>query len=357
MELKEKTIEKALIEYRSPSNIALVKYWGKMGLQMPMNPSVSFTLNACATTTCVEFNAIQNDRMEVQFEFFFEGAPKPDFHPKLNTFFDRILRDFPALKNYHLRLDSSNSFPHSSGIASSASAMSALALCLGEFEKKLLGEQYASDFDQRISNWSRLGSGSACRSVIPELGLWGYSPDIEGSSDKYAIAIDGIAPVFKDFRDIVLLVDKGEKQISSTAGHALMNGHAYTAARIEQAHLNLIELLDTMRNGNLEKFVKIVENEALSLHAMMLSSDPGYFLFKPETLKIIEAIRSFRQQNGIHLCFTLDAGANVHLLYPSKDEKEVLGFVEGELLVFCQNGEYICDSVGKGPERLKAQYD
>ncbi len=385
----EKKIDTRTIEYRSPSNIALVKYWGKMGLQMPMNPSISFTLSTCATTTSVEFSLVDPSRASgsnsdelnkvtsrtsvtlesdnkkiskvaealeatdsVQFEFFFEGEAKPDFHPKLEKFFSRIERDFPSLKKYSLKINSSNSFPHSSGIASSASAMSALALCIADFERSI-SENYEHDFHKRASHWARLGSGSACRSVFPFLAMWGYSPEIDGSSDKYALPIGEVAPIFQDFQDTVLLVDKGQKQISSTVGHDLMKGHPYTAARIEQAHNNLNTLLDVMRNGDLENFVKIVENEALSLHAMMLSSDPGYFLIKPNTLKIIEAVREFRKQKGINLCFTLDAGANVHLLYPSKDKNEVLGFVESDLLVYCQNGEYICDSVGRGPERLK----
>ena len=351
-------IDKAIIEYRSPSNIALVKYWGKMGLQMPMNPSISLTLSTCATTTSVEFkkglsSEGQKSTAPVQFEFFFEGEAKPNFHPKLEKFFSRIDRDFPELKQYELLIRSSNSFPHSSGIASSASAMSALALCIAAFEKDLKAEAYAYDFNQRASHWARLGSGSACRSVYPAVAMWGYSPEFEKSSDKFALPVGEIHPIFEDFQDTVLLVDKGEKQISSTVGHDLMNGHPYTSARIEQAHTNLKLILAALRNGDLENFVKITENEALSLHAMMLSSDPGYFLIKPNTLKIIEAVRHYREQKGINLCFTLDAGANVHLLYPSKDKKTVLGFIEGELLGYCQNGEYICDSVGKGPERLK----
>ena len=352
-------ITKATIEYRSPSNIALVKYWGKMGLQLPMNPSISFTLSDCTTTTSVAFLKKSSDSttIKVDFEFYFESQEQPAFHPKLEKFFERIVRDFPALINYKLRIHSANSFPHSSGIASSASAMSALALCIADFEKSLLNGSYSHDFEKRASNWSRLGSGSACRSIYPGLAMWGYSPEIEESSDTHAIPITEIHEVFKDFQDTILLVDKGEKHISSTKGHALMNGHPYSSARIQQAHENLNKLMDVIRNGNLKEFVKIVENEAFSLHAMMLSSDPGYFLFKAETLKIIEAVRKFREQKNNYLCFTLDAGANVHLLYPNAQKEEVLAFIQSELLGYCQNGEYICDSVGKGPERLKASYD
>ena len=344
-----KKIERALVKYSSPSNIALVKYWGKMGLQIPMNPSISFTLSECATTTSVEFQLAE----EFSFEFFFEGEAKPDFHPKLSKFFDRIEREFPPIRNYKLTIRSSNSFPHSSGIASSASAFSALALCMADLERQYLGEDYPLNFHERSSHWARLGSGSACRSIFGGVAMWGYSPDLKYSTDKFAVQVEDIHPVFQDYQDTVLLVDKGEKTISSTVGHDLMKGHPYTSARIAQAHDNLVKIVRVLRNGDLEEFVKIVENEALSLHAMMLTSDPGYFLIKPNTLKIIEAIQLFREQKGISLCFTLDAGANVHVLYPAKDKKEALGFIESDLLAYCQNGEYICDVVGNGPKKLE----
>ena len=32
-----------------PSNIALIKYWGKYEGQIPANPSISFTLSNCKT--------------------------------------------------------------------------------------------------------------------------------------------------------------------------------------------------------------------------------------------------------------------------------------------------------------------
>ena len=116
------------VSWKAPSNIALVKYWGKLKGQIPANPSVSFTLTNCYTETSVYFEKLENPSKDFQFDFFFEGNPKPSFHPKIVTFFERIYEYQPFLKDYYLRIDSYNSFPHSSGIASSASAMAALAL-------------------------------------------------------------------------------------------------------------------------------------------------------------------------------------------------------------------------------------
>ena len=157
-------------KWSSPSNIALVKYWGKKGEQIPANPSISFTLNNCKTTTEITFD-ISESRTELEFSFLFEGKENKGFEPKLNTFFDRIFKYLPFLKHAKLEISSSNSFPHSSGIASSASAMSALALCLMDIEKEFTSHS-ENDTLNKASFLSRLGSGSACRSMFPTLASW-----------------------------------------------------------------------------------------------------------------------------------------------------------------------------------------
>ena len=108
--------------WEAPSNIALVKYWGKYGIQLPKNPSISFTLSNCTTTTEVIFSPSDKKRYPT-FEFYFNKKERSDFYPKINLFFVRILPYLPTLQNYHLKISSSNSFPHSSGIASSASEL------------------------------------------------------------------------------------------------------------------------------------------------------------------------------------------------------------------------------------------
>jgi diphosphomevalonate decarboxylase len=104
--------------------------------------------------------------------------------------------------------------------------------------------------------------------------------------------------------------------------------------------------------GDLEKFVAVVENEALSLHAMMMTSNPSFLLLKPNSLELISRIRRFREMTQIPVCFTIDAGPNIHLLYFQENELDVKAFIERELLVFCENGTWIDDGIGNGPERL-----
>ena len=107
-----------------------------------------------------------------------------------------------------------------------------------------------------------------------------------------------------------------------------------------------------LQAGDLVSFVSLVEREALTLHSLMMSSDPYFILMKPNTLKIIEAIWEKRQKDGVLWCFTLDAGANVHFLYPQTDKAEAILFVETTLKQYCENGAFIHDQVGLGPQKV-----
>ncbi|MBC9794373.1 diphosphomevalonate/mevalonate 3,5-bisphosphate decarboxylase family protein [Sinomicrobium weinanense] len=346
-------IEAGAFTWRSPSNIALVKYWGKRGEQLPANPSVSFTLDTCATTTTLRFARREGPASGFSFELLFEGRSREDFKPKINRFFERIEKYLPFLRDYHFTIETSNSFPHSSGIASSASGMSALALCLMSMERKMNPGITERDFYRKASFLARLGSGSACRSVEGGLVVWGSHPEIEGSTDLYGTRYpDEVHPVFSTYQDTVLLVDKGKKQVSSTAGHGLMHGHPFAERRFQQAGEHLSELKHILREGDVKGFIEIVESEALTLHAIMMTGRPYYLLMSPGTLQVIRKIWDFRKETGSNVCFTLDAGANVHVLYPEEEKDRILEFVNSELVAYCENEHYICDRIGAGARPL-----
>jgi len=337
--------------WSAPSNIALVKYWGKKENQIPANPSISFTLNDCLTTTTLQFHK-KEVRNHFDFDVFFEGEKMDDFKPKIATFFDRIHDYLPFLKEYRFHIETSNTFPHSSGIASSASGMSALALCLMSIEKALIPNMNDDYFLRKASFLARLGSGSASRSIKGDLVIWGSHESIENTSDLYGIQYPfKVHENFKDFQDTILLVDKGEKKISSSIGHNLMYNHPFAQKRFQQAHENILKLKEVFALGDLKGFIKIVESEALTLHAMMLTSDPYFILMKPNTLEIINKIWDFRNKTDLNICFTLDAGANVHVLYPKAETNEVYEFIQRELVAYCQNGHYICDRIGVGAKQ------
>ncbi len=349
----KKQVENLSVTYKSPSNIALVKYWGKSDPQLPKNASISFTLNESCTTTTIHFKKMKLQK-ETSFELFFEGEKREDFKPKIVSFFKKIQQYCPYILEYEMTIESSNSFPHSSGIASSASGMSAIAMCLMDLENHLMnGDLTDTYIKQKASFLARLGSGSASRSIEGPLVVWGKHPDIKESSDLYGIRFtNSIHSVFDNYQDTILLVDKGKKQVSSSVGHKLMHGHPFANQRFLQANENISELIKYLTNGNIDEFIKLVESEALTLHAMMLTSNPYFILMKPNTLEIINKVWNYRKEKNSKLCFTLDAGANVHLLYPYKEKDTVLQFVKNELSNYCEKKQYICDNVGFGAKKI-----
>jgi diphosphomevalonate decarboxylase len=340
--------------WRAPSNIALVKYWGKYGNQLPRNASISFTLNNAFTETSIKYTAKTDADKNISLKFLFEGKENSKFADKIQKFLESIVPHFPFLTYFSLEINSSNSFPHSTGIASSASSMAALALCLTDIQNTIEGGLRPTEFFEKASIISRLGSGSACRSVYPYLAVWGKHSEVSLSSNEYAVPFhETVHPIFKTFKDAILIVSSDEKSVSSRAGHALMEGNPFAESRYQQAETNLTQLIKALKEGNLGVFGEIVENEALTLHALMMCSTPSYMLMLPNTLKIIDLIKTYRTEKAVPLYYTLDAGPNVHLLYPEENAAEVETFIQNTLLVYCENGKVIYDQVGNGPTKLK----
>ena len=343
------------VGWQCPSNIALVKYWGKRGKQLPQNPSISFTLSKCCTETFIEFEKAE----KFGFQFFFEGKENPAFGAKIEKFLLENQAFFPFINQLNLKVESRNTFPHSSGIASSASSMSAFVMCLLDIEYQFAGieRQLTGQFSvnpQKASYFSRLASGSACRSVFPKMALWGKTDAYEGSSDEYAVSLENdIHPVFKTFHDSILIVSGETKSVSSRAGHALMEGNPYAPARYAQANENIKNLLSALKSGDLDTFINITESEALQLHALMMCSNPSFILMKPNTLNLINEIRHFRDETKLPVCFTLDAGPNVHLLYPDSEAKQVEKLVKKTLSNYCVGNQWIDDEVGGWPKLLQ----
>ena len=340
--------------WSSPSNIALIKYWGKNKDQTPRNASISFTLSTCNTKTSIVFSKIEKKIDAVEFTISYDGNIKNDFRPKIEKYFASIIKYCPYLLHYNLKINTKNTFPHSSGIASSASGMSALSLCLMSFEKEISKEQFSSDFFfLKASFLSRIGSGSACRSIYGGFNIWGKHKDFEQSSDLFSLQINqSISHKFGNYQDTILLVDENQKDVSSSAGHSLMDNHPFSAERYMIANENISALKIILENGDVYAFCDLVEKEAMMLHSLMMTSNPSYVLMKPQTLEIMNEIKAFRNKNKVPVCFTLDAGANVHVLYPEKDSKSVTDFINAKLSNYCFQGKFIMDHTGKGPEKI-----
>ena len=337
------TVSNQTVSATCPSNIALIKYWGKYANQIPANPSISYTLNHCNTQTSMEFLA--NEPFSVQT--FLAGNEELKFAEKIEKYFKNIEQYLPWILKGKYIIKTENTFPHSSGIASSASGFGAIASCLMSLDEIFSTDNHQpSIINQKASFLARLGSGSACRSLYNGLVVWGKTDEVEGSSDLYAVKYpdEEIHPIFKNFNDWVLLIHEGEKSVSSTVGHGLMNTNPYAERRFQEARENFVPLKEILKTGNLEKFITLVEHEALTLHAMMMMSEPAFILMKTGTLEVINKLWNFRKETGHPLFFTLDAGANVHLLFPENESSEAIkNFIETELLQHTQNDGVVKD--------------
>ena len=330
-------------KWRCPSNIALVKYWGKKGNQIPCNASLSLTLRNSFTEILLV--AGEKKEKEIELEYFFHDQPQENFRKRILRYLQEQESEFDILKDHSITILSNNSFPHSAGIASSASSFGAIALAL-----LYVSSHDKETFFERASYLARLGSGSACRSMFAPYALWGHLPGVAGSSDEYGIPVTKIHSNFCDMQDAILIVDESVKKVSSSKGHSLMKNHLYANARFNQANQHCLEMEKLLENGNQQGFITIIEKEALALHAMMMTSEEYFLLMKPGTLHVIDKIMDFREKTGIPVAFTLDAGPNVHLLYPGNTKEEVHSFIDNALQTYCK--DIIYDRAGDGPEKI-----
>jgi len=345
---------KTKIGWRAPANIALVKYWGKKANQAPENGSISITLDHASTTTYLTFSKKKKADGVIEMEYHFHGKHHQKFEQKVTLLLNKLAIEMNFLTDYQLIIESENNFPHSAGIASSASSMAALALCLTSMEElvthTLLGKE---GFYRRASHLARLGSGSASRSVYGGIVTWGEMALVDGSSNLFAtpFCLQRDSRL-NQIRDIILVVSSKEKTMSSSAGHERMVDHPYREGRKHQANNNLTKMIAAINEDDYRIIAEVAENEALSLHALLMTSASAGLLLQPNTLHIITEIKKQRESAGLDLFFTIDAGPNVHLIYYQDQREQVVRFVEDKLIQYCENGQWIDDKIGSGPKLL-----
>lgn len=345
----------AKVSWKSPSNIAFIKYWGKYGNQFPRNPSFSMTLSKSFTKTEVILGSKQNME-EIDLEFRFEDKKKEEFQNRIKNYLTSVISHYPFLAKYHIQINSENSFPHSAGIASSASAFSALALCLQSLKYGLDGYKIDEDFYHLASNYARLGSGSAARSVYGGYTIWGKNNFIANTTNDFAVPWnEKFHSNFENLHDTILILSDSKKSKSSSVGHQLMDKNPYAKVRYKDAEANFKTLLNSMINGDFKEFAYVLEHEALSLHGLMMMSKPWYSLLEPNSIKAIQLIQTFRDETNEKIAFTLDAGPNIHLIYPYKNEATD-DFIKSYLKPLCSDGKLINDRQGNGPELVYSSF-
>lgn len=334
------------VEWTSPSNIATIKYWGKTEDQHPLNPSLSFTLKNSKTITGIKYKRTRNK--ESSLKVIYDKTENVAFEKRIQEYLHKIKNTLPNISYYDLEINTRNTFPHSTGIASSASAFSALALCLYSIENKIMSEQDL----HKVSNLARIGSGSASRSLYPNAALWGKTNLLVESSNIHAIDYTKyLHPIFKTLQNTILIINDEEKKVSSSQGHQIMSKNPFATTRYNQANQNLEKIIPALQTGDFKTYSEILENEALTLHALMMTSMPGYILMKPNTLQSIELINEFKHNTNLPVTYTMDAGPNIHIQYPKIYAKQIISFIDLKLKPLCKNQQIIYDEIGAGPER------
>ena len=285
---------------RAGSNIAFVKYWGVVDetINLPQTSSISMTLADAHTTTTVQWETqgqLKHDSITLD-----ERRLEPKVAARLVRHLDRIraLADV----DYRARVVSQNNFPMASGIASSASGFAALtvAACAA------LGVELDP---ASLSGLARLGSGSASRSIFGGFVLWDRGDDAATSVARMIYP-----PDYWDLYDLVAVVSTGEKAVSSEGGHLLATTSPLNSARVAHVAKLLPLVYDAITERDLAQLGPALEMDALLMHAVMQTSTPSLFYWQPATLEILQAVRRWREADGLAAYFTIDAGPNVHVI-------------------------------------------
>ncbi|HEY60473.1 MAG TPA: diphosphomevalonate decarboxylase [Anaerolineae bacterium] len=286
-------------------NIAFIKYWGNRddNPHLPANSSLSMNLEGLTTTTTVCFDErLKSDVLILNKE----GITGEGFQ-RVHKFLNHIRQ--LASKSTYAQLESVNNFPTGAGLASSASAYAALALAA----TRALGLELT---EKELSRLARRGSGSACRSVPAGFVEWQAGED---DSDSYAFSI--ASPEHWGLVDCIALVNRSHKKFSSWQGHRLAATSPLQSARVKDCQRRLRLCKEAILEKDFKKFAEVVELDSNLLHAVMMSSQPALLYWEPATIEIMKAVIYWRE-TGLAVCYTLDAGPNVHVICRSslKDE-------------------------------------
>lgn len=292
----------------APANIALCKYWGKRNeeLNLPITSSLSVSLGELGTTTRICLATVPRD------EAVLNDQPLParsKFVRSLSAYLN-LYRPSPTV---FFRVETRNTVPTAAGMASSASGFAALVLALND----LFGWKLST---KHLSILARLGSGSACRSVMTGFVEWEAGADEDGM-DSHAVHVPGTWP---DLRLGVLKISEDQKAVSSRDAmkRTRRTSSLYEAWPVKVSH-DLALMKEAIDARDFDLLGRTAESNALAMHATGLAAWPPVLFWHPQSVAAMHDIWALRD-NGLPLYFTMDAGPNVKLLYTAQHEKDVL---------------------------------
>ncbi len=280
----------------APANIAFIKYWGRKDadLRIPYNPSISMNLSACTTTTAVQFS----DAYEKDMIIFRDGFSDKEV-ARVITQLDRIRR-YAGVET-RAKVETENSFPKSAGVASSASGFAALTVAA----TAALGVKLS---EKELTELARLGSGSACRSIPDGFVKW---------EDTYTYSL--YPPAYWDLRDILVIVEHTAKDVSSSAGHDLVETSPFFTKRLQEIPKRINRVETALAKKDFRMLGEMMEEDCLDMHHVMQTQAPPLYYWGDKTTQVTRDLKKSR----LPAYFTIDAGPNVHIICEGKDEENV----------------------------------
>lgn len=316
------------------SNIAFIKYWGNRDqfLRLPLNDSLSMSLEALTARTTVEFDdGLKEDQVEIG-----ETEITPATRERVVKHLDRVRAESRVTAK--ARVVSRLNFPAGTGLASSAAGFAALTLAATCAAGLGLDER-------ALSVLARLGSGSACRSIPGGFVEWVASMSSVTSFARTIAPAD-----YWDLRDVAVVVTEQAKRVGSSEGHLAAPTSPFLGERLNRLPGRFHRSKRAVLERNLHALGPDLEAEAIELHLMAMTSRPPVYYWSAEMVRVIEAARAWREQ-GLPVYFTLDAGPNVHLICEGKDADQVAASARGTEGV----REVIPSGVG-GPAHLSEEH-
>jgi len=289
----------------APSNIAFIKYWGRKDevLRLPENGSISMNLSNLLTTTTVEFSSdFPEDSITINTIQEAKEGNRAIAH------LDRV-RALANIKT-KAKVVTTNNFPTGTGLSSSASGFAALTVAAAAAAGLTLSEK-------ELSILARQGSGSACRS-IPD----GFVEWLNGDTSETSYAKTVYAPDYWDIVDVVAVVSKERKDVSTSEGQKRVGSSLFFPVRKAHMAEKIREIKKYMEKKDFQNFGEMVEAEALELHAIMLTSRPSLIYLMPGSLLLMKLVKKWRSE-GLHVYFTVNTGQDVHLICEKKNAEKV----------------------------------
>ncbi|GEQ49455.1 diphosphomevalonate decarboxylase [Tetragenococcus koreensis] len=321
---------------RAFTNIALIKYWGKKDQQLilPMNNSLSLTLDAFYTETSVSFSKdYSHDTFYLDDQLQNEKATQ-----KISHFLDLARKQAGVFE--HAIVRSQNFVPTAAGLASSASGLAALAGACNV----ALGLNLTT---KNLSRLARRGSGSACRSVYGGFVEWE-----KGNSDQTSYASPVASHHWEDdLAMIFILINDKTKDVSSRNGmQRTVDTSLYYNDWLKAANIDIEKARTAIANQDFQALGEVTEANCLKMHATTLAANPPFTYWTPDSLKAMNKVQAMRQA-GQNCYFTMDAGPNVKILCQKKDSETIYRELQKDF----PSHQLIMAHAGKGIETLEME--